>query len=235
MNLDAFDVAYQIGSDEILKDIQLSLQGAGTTIIRGKSSSGKTTLSRLLCGVVHPTSGSCTYNGKSLGQANRSDVSVIRRHIGYVEQELSFIEHYSAFDNVILAAGARGLTKSDATAQTLELLADLGLSHVRTQLVSRLSHWERTLVSVARACVGGTTLIVIDQAFDSCDDVSLRPMIQLLEKLCQNQRAIVVTTADDQLDTLFTNPTVYELRDGNLRDISKLPQEVSSEDHGDLI
>jgi len=235
MNVDILDAGYSVGSHEILKNVQLSLQGAGITVVRGKSSSGKTCLARLICGHIPPTVGVRTFNGKSLERASRSEASAIRASIGYVEQVFSFVEHYSAFDNVLLAGGARRLSKSDATMQTLELFADLGLSHVRTQLVSTMSHWERTLVAIARACIGGTKVVVVDQAFDACDDPSLRTATEALQRLCGNERALVVTTADLQLETLFSSPRVYELRDGSLGDVSKLSSVESQIQNGEML
>lgn len=219
MHVELQDVGRTTDSHEILRNIQLTLEGAGYTVIRGSSGSGKTTLAAIVAGVISPTSGRC--------------VTPLRSSIGYVEQRPTFYEHLSAFENVLAAAAARGLSRTDAAAQSLELFADLGISHVRTRPIHKLSVWERTLVAVARAYVGGTTMIVADQLFDGNDEAAVRTTADTLLKLNDNSRAMLITTTSPITDLLFPGSVVYELRDGVLMNISKLPTQDVLDHTGD--
>lgn len=219
MHVELQDVGRTTDSHEILRNIQLTLEGAGYTVIRGSSGSGKTTLAAIVAGVISPTSGRC--------------VTPLRSSIGYVEQRPTFYEHLSAFENVLAAAAARGLSRTDAASQSLELFADLGISHVRTRPIHKLSVWERTLVAVARAYVGGTTMIVADQLFDGNDEAAVRTTADTLLKLNDNSRAILITTTSPTTDLLFPGSVVYELRDGVLMNISKLPAQDVLDHTGD--
>jgi ABC-type multidrug transport system ATPase subunit len=219
MHVELQDVGRTTDSHEILRNIQLTLEGAGYTVIRGSSGSGKTTLAAIVAGVIPPTSGLC--------------VTPLRSSIGYVEQRPTFYEHLSAFENVLAAAAARGLSRTDAAAQSLELFADLGISHVRTRPIHKLSVWERTLVAVARAYVGGTTMIVADQLFDGNDEAAVRTTADTLLKLNDNSRAMLITTTSPTTDLLFPGSVVYELRDGVLMNISKLPTQDVLDHTGD--
>jgi energy-coupling factor transporter ATP-binding protein EcfA2 len=113
------------------------------------------------------------------------------------------------------------------------LFADLGISHVRTRPIHKLSVWERTLVAVARAYVGGTTMIVADQLFDGNDEAAVRTTADTLLKLNDNSRAILITTTSPTTDLLFPGSVVYELRDGVLMNISKLPAQDVLDHTGD--
>jgi len=219
MHVELQDVGRTTESHEILRNIQLTLEGAGYTVIRGSSGSGKTTLAAIVAGVISPTSGRC--------------VTPLRSSIGYVEQRPTFYEHLSAFENVLAAAAARGLSRTDAASQSLELFADLGISHVRTRPIHKLSVWERTLVAVARAYVGGTTMIVADQLFDGNDEAAVRTTADTLLKLNDNSRAMLITTTSPTTDLLFPGSVVYELRDGVLMNISKLPTQDVLDHTGD--
>jgi ABC-type multidrug transport system ATPase subunit len=150
-----------------------------------------------------------------------------------VDQRPTFYEHLSAFENVLAAAAARGLSRTDAASQSLELFADLGISHVRTRPIHNLSVWERTLVAVARAYVGGTTMIVADQLFDGHDEATVRTTVNALMKLNENSRAMLITTTSPTTDLLFPGSVVYELRDGVLMNISKLPAQDVLDHTGD--
>lgn len=219
MHVELQDVGRTVESHEILRNIQLTLEGAGYTVIRGSSGSGKTTLAAIVAGVIPPTSGRC--------------VTPLRSSIGYVEQRPTFYEHLSAFENVLAGAAARGLSRTDAASQSLELFADLGISHVRTRPIHKLSVLERTLVAVARAYVGGTTMIVADQLFDGNDEAAVRTTADTLLKLNDNSRAILITTTSPTTDLLFPGSVVYELRDGVLMNVSKLPAQDVLDHTGD--
>jgi len=222
MIIELRDVSLTVGSHEVLSNLQFGIQGAQQVVILGKSSSGKTSLANVLAGIQRPSSGSIT-------------IEMTRGQIGVVEQTPTFNEHLSAFDNVLLAAAARSLSKEHAMASTLEIFADLGLSHKRSTQVSHLSAWERTLVSIARAWVGDTTMLVIDQAFDGHDEVSVRTTIDTLHRVNTTNRSIIVTTSQPSLSLLFPDASVYELRDGRLMNISKLPSEVFTMVQGEQV
>lgn len=212
MKIELLDACYVAGSHNVLTNIQFCLEGAQQALIIGRSGSGKTTLSRLLCGVILPSGGHCSIDGP-------------RTDVGFVEHHPTFHEELSAFDNVLVAAAARGLDKERATASALELFADLHISHIRSVPICNLSSWERILVAIARAWIGDTTVIIADQSFDGYDEVSIRSILDTLERININQRSVVVTTSQPSLALLLPNASVYELRDGLLTNISKLPSE----------
>jgi ABC-type multidrug transport system ATPase subunit len=220
MKIELQDASYVAGSHNILSSIQFCVEGAQQAVIIGRSGSGKTTFARLLSGTLPPSVGSCSIDG-------------LRTEIGFVEHIPTFHENLSAFDNVLFAAAARGLEKERAATQALELFADLHISHIRSLAVCNLSSWERTLVAVARAWIGETSVIIADQALDGCDEVSLRSLLDTLTRINTNQRSVVITTSQPSLALLMPNASVYELRDGGLVNISNLPSAVLTEDHGE--
>ncbi len=225
MRIELNDAEFTVSGHTIVKGINLVVDSCNTAIIRGKSTSGKTTLLNILRGSLRPTSGQWIADGTSIGDPTTSTARTIRKHIGYIEQSPSFHEHCSAFDNVLVAAAARGVNSARATSEALEYFADFGISHVRSRVVAELSDWERRLVAAARAFVGGTSVIIVDQSFDGYDEASVRTMIDVVVRLCSGQRTLIVTTTSENLDAILPHASVYELRDGCLTNISKLPSE----------
>ena len=120
-----------------------------------------------------------------------------------------------------------------ATSEALELFADFGISHVRSRVIAELSDWERRLVAAARAFVGGTSVIIVDQSFDGHDEISVRTRIDVVVRLCAGQRALVATTTSENLDVILPHASVYELRDGCLTNISNLPSEEMQSQNGE--
>lgn len=233
MRIELVDAEFTVGGHTIVKGINLVVDSCNTAIVRGKSTSGKTTLLDILRGSLRPTSGQWIVDGTSISDPTTSAARAIRKHIGYIEQSPSFHEHCSAFDNVLVAASARGVNSARATSEALELFADFGISHVRSRVIAELSDWERRLVAVARAFVGGTSVIIVDQSFDGHDEISVRTMIDVVVRLCAGQRALVATTTSENLDVILPHASVYELRDGCLTNISNLPSEEMQSQNGE--
>lgn len=221
MRIELLDVSYSAASHNVLSNMCFCLEGSTQAVIVGKSGSGKSTFVKLITGLIKPSRGQIT-------------IDVLRTEIGIVEQVPSFYEHLSAFDNVLLAGAARGLSNEESTSRALEIFADLGISHIRTITASSLSAWERTRVAIARAWISDTSVVVLDQSFDGHDEVSVRTVIDALLRINANQRSIVITTSQPNFALLMPTALVYELRDGSLVNISKLPAEVLTDDQGDL-
>lgn len=233
MRIELVDAGYTVGGHAIVKDVNLVVDSSSTVIVRGKSTSGKTTLLNILQGSLRLSSGQCVVDGTSITDPKTSAARSIRKKIGYIEQSPSFHEHLSAFDNVLVAAAARGMASARATSEALEHFADFGISHIRSRVVADLSDWERTLVAAARAFIGETSAIIVDQCFDGQDEASVRTMIDAVVRLCAGYRTLIVTTTTDNLDSTLPNASVYELRDGCLTNISKLPSEESQLQNGE--
>lgn len=233
MRIELVDAEFAIGGHTIVKNINLVVDSCSTAIIRGKNAAGKSTLLNILRGSVRSTSGQCIVDGTPITDPTTSAARTIRKRIGFVQQSPSFHEHCSAFDNVLVAAAARGLDSTRATSEALEYFADFGISHVRSRVVAELSDWERRLVAAARAFVGSTSAIIIDQSFDGHDEASVRTMVDVVVRLCAGQRTLIATTTSENLDVILPHASVYELRDGCLTNISKLPSEEVQPQNGE--
>lgn len=220
MKVELIDAGVSRGPHEVLRNVHFRLQGAGSTVITGRSSSGKSTLVELMSGMIQPTSGQCI-------------LSLQRSSIGIVEQHPSFHEQMSAYDNVMLAAAARSLSKQTATTSALELFADLGISHIRSSRVCDLSSWERTLVAIARAWIGDTEMVLLDQVLDGHDEIAVRSLLDTIVRINQRECSLVVTTTQPSIALLLPSAEVYELRDGTLTNISKLPSVESQSQNGE--
>ena len=209
-------------SIEILRNVNLHIEGASRTVIRGGSSSGKTTLARIIASVIKPTEGQLTITDGDL------------HAISFVEQSPTFLEFLSAYDNVLYAAACRGVKKVDAVSQALELFADFGISHLRGRKASDLSCAERAIVAIIRGCIGIPLCIVIDQTIDTLDDANQNNCMLTMNTISSKHgTSIILTTQHSMIEAKLHNCSVYELRDGLLTKVSNLPISATTVSNGE--
>src|ERR1700710_1723699 len=108
----------------LLRDVSLQLEAGSTTALLGRSGSGKTTLLRMVNGLVMPTSGRVLVEGKAV---ENSELTALRRSIGYVIQETGLFPHMSVERNAGMALELAGRPKPDIDARVREVMALAGL------------------------------------------------------------------------------------------------------------
>ena len=126
----------KIKGAEVLKDINLHLEGGKVYGLKGKNGSGKTMLMRAVCGLILPTGGSITINGEQLGK----QIS-FPRSVGILIENPSFIPGYTGLKNLSVLAAIQKRVGEDEIRETLEkigldpdALDESGAKQVRTIL-----------------------------------------------------------------------------------------------------
>lgn len=175
----------------ILRDINLSIESGETLCVVGESGCGKTTLGRILAGLLPYSDGSYTFYGKEISQMKGKDKEEFRKHVQLIHQNPYESLNPTMMIYDIIANPIRkhkGITKiSDLYAEVTRLLEVVGLTPV-TDFVdkypSHLSGGQRQRVSIARVLAMDPKFIVVDEA-TSMIDTSLR--ISLLRTLKEIQ------------------------------------------------
>jgi ATP-binding cassette subfamily C protein len=167
----AFDrVCVDYGGTRVLEDLSLEIPAGRITAIVGGSGAGKTTLTDLLTGLIHPQSGSVRIDGVPLPEL---DLPRWRRMIGYVPQEI-LVLHDSVRKNVTL--GDPALSDADVERALREAGADEfvsrlpeGLDTSMGERGSLFSGGQRQRIAIARALVHQPKLLILDEATASLD------------------------------------------------------------------
>ena len=170
----------------------LSLEIAPGTIFGflGANGAGKTTTIRMLCGLVHPTSGSAKITGIDVWRERHK----ARSKFGYFAQRFSLYRDLTVEENIRFFGGACRVPRADLPERMERLLALTDLREKRTAIAGNLSGGMRQMLAVACALVHEPPLLFLDEPTSGLDPVHRQQIWDLLYDLGNRGITIFVTT-----------------------------------------
>ena len=201
---------------EVLHDLNLALQPGDFVFLMGPTSSGKTSLLRLLGLLQMPSQGAFTLFGRDVSRLKRDELAALRRRIGMVFQDLRLLDHLSAFDNVALPLRINGGRDDQITGSVSEMLAWLGLSGVIEAKPPGLSMGQRQAIAVARAIIVRPNLLLCDEPISHLNGKLGRRLMHLFSQLRKLGTTVVVATQNEDLVERYSHP-ILRLARGRLK------------------
>jgi len=160
------DVATRLGAFSL--DVALEVPAGACLALAGPSGAGKTSVLRVVAGLVHPDRGRVACGEDVwLDTERRIDVAPERRLCGYVFQEYALFGHLRAWQNV--AYPLRGLDRGERRRRALDLLDRFGVAHLADARPRTLSGGERQRVAVARALARRPAALLLDEPLSALD------------------------------------------------------------------
>ncbi|MBP5639244.1 MAG: ABC transporter ATP-binding protein [Victivallales bacterium] len=184
------NVCFKYDSREVLHDITLTISEGMFAVIVGPNGGGKTTLLKLILGLLKPRYGSISVFGMPPEQARTS--------IGYVPQAILFDDSFPAtvLDIVLMGRIERHFfsiySKKDKET-ALRCLKDVGLDELAERPFAALSGGERQRVLIAQAIASQPKLLILDEPGANLDPASAKTLFSLLKKLNQELTILMVS------------------------------------------
>lgn len=178
------------GTRPAVRDLSFEIEQQEVVGLLGLNGAGKSTTLRMLAGLLAPSSGRIEIDGEPL-HADRS--SEVRRRIGFLPERPPLYDELTVEDFVVFAGRLRGLSKADSGPATESALEQTGLTQVRDQVVSTLSHGYRQRVGIAQAIVHRPSLVILDEPTGGLDPVQISQMRELIQSL-RGQHTILVSS-----------------------------------------
>ncbi len=202
MELKMVSKKYRTGTEDLfaLDNINLNIDKGEFVSIIGKSGSGKSTLMNILGFLDIPTSGKYLFEDNDINKMKESNISQIRsRKIGFIFQSFNLIPTLSALENVELPLVYQKVNKNKRREKAISALESVGLSHRTLHRPNQLSGGQQQRVAIARALALNPEVILADEPTGNLDSSSGNEVMNLLKKLNQNGKTVIIITHDDSI------------------------------------
>ena len=190
------DVRLAFGEKEILRSVNLRVSEKARLVVLGQSGSGKSTILRLLLGILRPTSGGVFFKGRDVTRMSRRRLDRMRQKIGMVYQYSALISSLNVRDNLALPLEElTDKTRAEIDRVVDEKLEMVGMSDVRDKMPSELSGGMRKRIGLARGIIMDPELILYDEPSAGLDPVISSVIDELIVSLSEKIGAtsIIVT------------------------------------------
>jgi phospholipid/cholesterol/gamma-HCH transport system ATP-binding protein len=168
----------------ILRGVSFDLAAGATKIVLGGSGSGKTTILRLILGLLKPASGEVRVDGAEVTRLSEEELREVRLKVGMVFQEGALFDSLTVGENVAYRLVEDGALAPDAIEERVrEMLGYVGLSPFYERMPSELSGGQRRRVAVARALVARPQLMLYDEPTTGLDPITATTITDLIVKV----------------------------------------------------
>ncbi len=173
-----------------LDGLDLEVQAGESFGVVGPDGAGKTTLMRLLCGLLTPTSGEIAIFGEALP----ARIEAVKPRIGYVSQRFSLYGDLTVKENLDFFGDIHGIRGADGARRKRELLDFTRLTPFGDRLADRLSGGMRQKLSLICTLVHEPELLLLDEPTTGVDPITRRDFWAILSQLIENGLTIVMST-----------------------------------------
>ena len=182
-----------IAATQILRQVSLELAPGSMTGLIGRNGAGKTTLVKTIMGLLKPSSGAVSFEGRDLLSVPTHERA--RLGIGYMPEDRRLIPDLSVEENILVPAWAMGGT-GERLEKVYKLIPEAREFAPRKGL--QLSGGQQKLAALARALMSGTRLLLLDEPFEGVAPVLARRLAQVVGDLRREGMAVMVTESDLQ-------------------------------------
>jgi ABC-type sugar transport system ATPase subunit len=206
----------------ILKNLCLNANSGEILGVIGPSGAGKTSLFRIISGLVDLQSGKICFNESDLNK-----FSVSERPISYLQQSFPLYNNLTVIENVLIAfESVKNISKNDASKKTEDMLLELGINKdFFDRKPKNLSGGEAQRVALAKALLKPCKILLLDEPFSNIDKNSKRKFNQLIRKISKVRNLITLYISHAEDDLLLIADRVAFMENGEIVQIGT-PEEL---------
>lgn len=211
------DLTVAFGEKVVLDKIDLDIYAGETLAVIGPSGTGKSTVMKVLTGLLQPTSGSVVINGKETSGFSEDQWDELRKHMGVVFQYSALFDFLNVGENVAFGL-RRHFNKSEEEIQSTvkNLLEMVGMPGTEQMLPSELSGGMKKRVGLARALAMQPQIVFYDEPTSGLDPVMTMTISRLIRKTQQQLGVASLLVTHDMESVFFTADRVAMLYNGKI-------------------
>ena len=208
------NISKSYGNQEVIKDFNLIIECGTFLTIIGSSGSGKTTILKMINGLIKADKGEVLINNKNIQD---KDLIELRRKIGYVIQGNILFPHLTVFENIAYVLNLKKYDKKEIEKIVNEKMDMLNLSRdLKDRLPDELSGGQQQRVGIARALAANPDIILMDEPFGAVDAITRYQLQKDLKELHRKTEATIVFITHDITEALKLGTKVLVLDKGEV-------------------
>ena len=194
----------------ILNNLSFKVMKGETKIILGGSGGGKSTIIKLVLGLLKPDSGQVLVDGEDVTYYKEDQMMKIRKKIGMVFQEGALFDSLSVYENVAYRLHEQGVPDEEVEPEVRRMLRFVNLEDAIDKMPIELSGGMRRRVGIARALIGDPKIVLFDEPTAGLDPPTARTICELAMKLrdLEDVSSIFVTHEMNNLDYICSEYAV---------------------------
>lgn len=226
-------VSLSYGQNQVLQEFSLDVKRGECLTIIGSSGCGKTTLLKMINGLLMPDSGKVYVDGQDVSQA---DLTRLRRGIGYAIQNVGLFPHMTVRQNIAYVPSlSKKWDKREEEEQVRELLKTVGLeSEMAGRYPLELSGGQKQRVGIARALAAKPSLMLMDEPFGAVDSITRRGLQKELKRFHNEMTLTILFVTHDIREALLLGDRVLIMEAGKLVRLGT-PEEVKADPGSDFV
>ena len=193
-------VSIWYGKKNIIRDVSITINPWEFVFLIGSSGSGKTSFIKMLIGDLAPKSWHIRDSKRrDIYTLSQKEMIEYRRKLWVVFQDFKLLRKKTVYENVAFAMEVCGYGDDVIKNRVPEILKQVGMLDKKNTFVEYLSWWEIQRTSIARALIHNPEIIIGDEPTGNLDPKNSKDIIELLEKLNQWGKTIIIATHDDRM------------------------------------
>ena len=194
-------MSFSFGRDLILRPVSLSVQAGETLVLIGPSGQGKSTLLKIMAGLLSPTTGEVWIEGRELSSLNSKDREALARKVGMLFQKNALFDSLTSLENVAFpmreVAGKEIKPEAEIISIAEKFLEAVGIAHARDLLPDEISGGMQKRLGIARALALEPQIVFYDDPTAGLDPITSRKIVQLIADLKAKSKSTLVAVTND--------------------------------------
>ncbi len=203
------------GGFSALKNLSFNINKGEMVFVAGHSGAGKSTILKLISGIIKPTSGKVWLNNQDLGHLSDNQLGFLRQHIGIVFQDHKILFDRTVLQNVLLPLRIIGYEAKQADKRARAAVEKVGLSGRENANPITLSGGEQQRLCIARAVVHQPSLLLADEPSANLDRAYALDIMELFKTFHEAGTTVLVAAHDETLMSDYGH-RIIRLQEGRL-------------------
>tara|TARA_Y100001936_G_scaffold191313_1_gene190391 strand:- start:2183 stop:2944 length:762 start_codon:yes stop_codon:yes gene_type:complete len=194
----------------VLKDINLNVEKGEILSLIGPSGSGKSSLLKMLVGLLTPKSGEVNLNNKSVSYSNKSDLRSVREQIAIVFQQYNLFQNMNVLKNVCIApTKIQKRDQKKVEEQAINLLEKVGLKDKLKSYPDELSGGQQQRVAIARALCLNPEILLLDEVTSALDPELVQEVLDTIRILASEGMTMLIVSHEMSFVKEVSNKVVF--------------------------